>query len=525
MKKTLRRGLVVTAVAAVGAGLLGTPAAQAAPNSYAYNAARWLEDQLVEGIADPTGFPDYGLTIDIYFTLKDLDTRATAQTRIIAALAENVDNYTTSGEFGPDDRYAGASGKLASAVQAAGGDPRSFGGVDLVERAEDLVMTEGSAVGRAKDRTAFGDFSNTIGQTWVVRALTTADTARAASTVDYLLKQQCDDGGVREVLADAQCTSPSGQKTTVDTTALAAQALVVARANGVAGLDDDIADATSWLLRQQANDGSFAADGAANANSTGLAAATLASLGQKGAAGSAASWLVGLQVTDAVAEDSALSNETGAVAFNRAALQEGLQSGITSGFKRDEWIRATAQAATGVNAQLSPSTAIVSAPTAYVSGGSTVAVRATGFLAGEKVRASVAGVPVAAKSAEEDGSVAFDVVVPNKTTTAIVSVTGSRANRSGSAPVKILASKKLTVSVTRPEVARGAFNRVNVKGLAEGEPVTVTYRGRVVLKGEATASGTFTGAFRVGTVTGRKTVYVKGLTATRQGTTTMTVVR
>ncbi len=289
MKHTLRRGAVATAVVALGAGLLGAaPAAQAAPNSYAYSAARWLDDQLTDGVVhnDQYDFDDLGLTIDVFLALHDLDTRAATQQRIVEALASKVDEYTTGGSFAPDDRYAGATGKLASAVQEAGQDATSFGGVNLVQRAEERVVTEGASTGRASDLSEYGDYSNTIGQAWVVRALSTASSSRAASTVEYLLKQQCANGGFRVSMADEQCGTPGAEQgPTVDATAFALQALGVAREHGISGLDDDVAEATDWLLRTQAADGSFSDGGTANTNSTGLAAATLRAVGQVGGAG------------------------------------------------------------------------------------------------------------------------------------------------------------------------------------------------------------------------------------------------
>ncbi len=171
MKHPLRRGIVATAVVALGAGLLGAaPAAQAAPNSYAYSAARWLDDQLTDGVVhnEQYDFDDLGLTIDVFLALHDLETRTATQQRIVEALASKVDEYTTGGSFAPDDRYAGATGKLASAVQEAGQDATSFGGVNLVQRAEERVVTEGTSAGRASDLSEYGDFSNTIGQAWVV---------------------------------------------------------------------------------------------------------------------------------------------------------------------------------------------------------------------------------------------------------------------------------------------------------------------------------------------------------------------
>lgn len=529
MKHTLRRGIVATAVVALGAGLLGAaPAAQAAPNSYAYSAARWLDDQLTDGVVhnEQYDFDDLGLTIDVFLALHDLDTRAATQQRIVEALASKVDEYTTGGSFAPDDRYAGATGKLASAVQEAGQDATSFGGVNLVQRAEERVVTEGTSAGRASDLSEYGDYSNTIGQAWVVRALSTASSSRAASTVEYLLKQQCANGGFRVSMADEQCGTPGAEQgPTVDATAFALQALGVAREHGISGLDDDVAEATDWLLRTQAADGSFSDGGTANTNSTGLAAATLRAVGQVGRAGAAASWIVSKQVTDAKAEDTALGNEIGAIAYDDAALQTGLEKGIPVE-ARDQWIRATAQAAVGVDAQLPPATFAVTAPTGYVAGGSTVAVRATGLAAGEKARVVLAGGGAVSVFANADGLATASVKAPARTGTVRATVTGSRSNRVGSTSVRVLAaSARFPASVGATSVKVNGKVRVNARGLAAGEPVRIYYRSRYVATGTASSTGRFTTVIGVGPATGRKTVFVRGLTDTRQGTATLTVGR
>src|SRR5690606_27243067 len=144
----------------------------------------------------------------------------------------------------------------------------------------------------------------------------------------------------RSAMSDTACTTGAG---TIDSTAFAIQALLVARDKGQAGLQDDIDDATNWLLKQQAGDGSFENDDNANTNTTGLAAATLKSVGKPGAAGSAAAWIVSHQVTDALAEDTKLANELGAIAFDQDAMKAGKAAGIPVN-QRDQWIRATSQA-------------------------------------------------------------------------------------------------------------------------------------------------------------------------------------
>lgn len=516
-RTTLRRlGAALVAPAIATGMLVAAPAAQAAPNSYAYSAARWLSDQLTDGVVhnEQYQFDDLGLSLDIFFALKDLDTRPADRSKIIAALAANPSAYVGSGQ----NVYAGATGKLASAVQQANGtSSATVGGIDLIDRAEGRVVTTGPATGRAND--AFdpadeygGDYSNTIGQSWVVRALATADSELADETVGYLLAQQCGDGSFRGTLADAPCTTGNG---TIDATAFALQALVVAKAKGQANLQDDIDDAVKWLLTQQSADGSFLNDGGANTNSTGLAAATLKAAGQTGAAGSAASWIVSHQVTDAAAEDSALANELGAIAFDQTALSAAKGAGITV-TTRDQWIRASAQAAVGIDAQLPKGSVAVSAPTGFIAAGSTIAVSATGLSANEKFTAEIVGSKAVSGTANGTGVATANITLPGGTADRTVTVTGSRATRTGSTTVKVLGAKKLSISA-KSSIKKGKKQSIKISGLVAGEKVTIYVSNKRIKTATARTGGTYTLSFKPTGKAGKKTVKVVGQFTNRNG--------
>jgi hypothetical protein len=498
---TLRRlGAAVIAPALATGMIVAAPSAQAAPNSYAYSAARWLSDQLTDGVVhnEQYDFDDYGLSLDIFFALEALDTRAGDRAEIIAAFEADPTVYTGAGL----EAYAGQTGKLATAVQAAGRDATSFGGRDLVADAEARV----GATGRAADQSQYGDYSNSIGQSWVVRALTIADSPRADETVDYLLKQQCSDGSFRSAMADVACMADAG---TIDATAFAVQALDVAQDAGVANLQDDIDDAVSWLLQQQAADGSFVNDGEANTNSTGLAASTLATVGQTGAAGSAASWIVSHQVTDAVAEDTALSNEIGAIAFDQAALTAAKGAGITVA-QRDQWVRAAAQAAVGVNSQLGQGSFAVTAATGFVAGGSRIAVSATGLAPREKFAAAVSGGASVHGTANAAGVASASIKLPGGTATRTLTITGSRATRTGAQTVKVLGSRRLRVSFAKSTVKKGTKQSVKVSRLAPGEKVTVYVSNKRIKTAKANASGRYTLTFKPSRKAGKKTLKIVG---------------
>ena len=76
---------------------------------------------------------------------------------------------------------------------------------------------------------------------------------------------------------------------------------------------------------------------------TGLAGWALASVGSCGKARKAARWVKKLQVAGKHS-DTALADEVGAIAFNRAAFTAGKTEGITVE-TRDQWRRAATQAA------------------------------------------------------------------------------------------------------------------------------------------------------------------------------------
>lgn len=520
-----RFGAALIAPALAAGMVVAAPSAQAAPNSYSYSAARWLSDQVDWVLDQPFS---QGLALDISVALSDLDTRAADRTKILSAIAANPGVYVGSGS----ESYAGPTGKLATAVKLNGDSPDSYGGLDLISRVNALVASTGAEAGRASDQSAYGDYSNSIGQAWVVRALATspANASTLASATAYLLKQQCASGAFRtnmfavavpddpstswndEVLpVDRECgvgANAANDQITIDATAFGIQALVAAKDAGVADLQDDINDATAWLLKQQAANGSFVNDDSANTNSTGLAAATLKAVGQSGAAGSAAAWIVAHQVTDANAEDTKLANELGAIAFDQDAMNAGKADGIEV-TSRDQWIRATSQAAVGVNAQLPAKTFSVAVPTGYVAGGSTISVSAKGLAAGEKFTASVTGGATVAGTANSEGVATARVKTGGATATRTVTIKGSRSNRVGTKTVKVLGSKRLALSLAS-KVKKGKKQTVRISGLAAGESVQVYVAGKRIKSAKASSTGKYSLSFKVTGKTGKKTVKVVG---------------
>lgn len=339
--------IVVTALAAsLVAG--GAPAQAVPASSPAGQGSTWLAHQLNKnGLIHNAqfNFDDYGLTADTVLGLKAIGGQRTAVTRARKALAAHVDDYTTF----QADRYAGPTAKLLVVAQQTGATARHFGGVNLVKRLTARVATNAPIKGRIQDKSASGDFANSIGQIFAVRGLLKAGAPAGNPALGFLLKQQCGRGFFRlDFNSDATATDQScgkGDPADADVTALAVVELT-AVAKGHPGLKRALGDAVRWLKRNQNANGSFGGSGptsAANANSTGLAGWAFLTVGTCSRARQAAAWLSKLQVRGDLS-GTPLAGERGAIAYDRAALRAAKSDGITKA-TRDQWRRAGAQAA------------------------------------------------------------------------------------------------------------------------------------------------------------------------------------
>jgi hypothetical protein len=339
MSRTLlrRAGITLaTGALAVTGALTSAPTASAAP---ADDAAGWLASELRGGLMfnDQFDFDDYGLTADAGFALIEVGGKARKVKQVRQALAANVDSWTTGVDFGSDDVYAGSVAKaLTFATEAPRARPRSFGGVDLVERLEARV----SDTGRLAD-SGTPDYANTIGQAFAVRGLHAAGSGEAAAATSFLLQQQCRQGYFRLSFsapdaADQGCDAAGGEAD-LDVTALALLNL-----QAVDGPTRAVKRATAaglaWVADQQRRNGSFVGTGPTavpNTNSTGLAAWALGQAGRCRPAAAAAGWVRGFQLAN------------GAIAYDRPSYRAALGDGVTPQ-TRDQFRRATAQAAPGL---------------------------------------------------------------------------------------------------------------------------------------------------------------------------------
>jgi hypothetical protein len=335
--------LVATALA-TSLVAAGSPA-QAAPTA---RGAHWLSKQLTGGIvvghSTLGDYQDYGLSIDTAFALQAIGGHRSDVRQVRHALAGHVGDYTGAGA----EKYSGATAKLLVLVQSTGGDPTSYGGVNLVKKLNALVTTKGPAKGRTADQSQFGDFANTIGQILAVRGLTAAKSGRAAAVRTFLLEQQCHQGFFRLNFSKPKARHQSCGKTSPadpDATSYAVVQLWKT-SKGHPALRNALKRASAWLAEQERKNGSFVGGTSTvtpNTNSTGLAAWALATTGRCTAAKKAAQWVAGFQL-GAQPSGSQLAGQRGAIAYDRAGMKAGRKDGITMQ-SQDQWRRATAQAA------------------------------------------------------------------------------------------------------------------------------------------------------------------------------------
>ena len=311
-------------VAAVAQPALASTAAE--------DAAAFIARTLAEGddhyVYPNSTYFDGGNTIDAIVALATAGTQQAQADASLAYLEANLATYLGAG----GEAYAGPIAKALLGVVVAGGDPRSFGGADLVAQLQALETT----AGRFSDDSAYGDYSNTIGQSLALIALSRAGQGLNAASVELLLDQQCADGGFRGSLGGETCTSDA------DATAFAVQGLLAASRTLVCGNDSDdlparaelaAGAALDWLEEVQDPSGGLeSADGVLNANTAGVAAQAFLAGGRTPAAGAAIAFIGTLQYDAASPEPL-----RGGIAFSAATRSTSVPS--------DSDLRATPQAA------------------------------------------------------------------------------------------------------------------------------------------------------------------------------------
>ncbi len=201
------------------------------------------------------------------------------------------------------------------------------------------------------------------------------------------------------------------------------------------GVDGPIRRAAAWLVRTQRSNGSFAGNGVANTNTTGLAATALALAGRSVAAERAAAWVSRRQVTDVVASGSRrLAREVGAIAYTSKELAAARKAGIPTDL-RDQWRRATAQAAIGVNAVRRLR---VVAPAGARHRGSRATVRVSGLAPRERWTVRLGTDVVDRGRATRRGLATATFTLPRRVRTYDVRAFGASSARAGRDTVRVV---------------------------------------------------------------------------------------
>ena len=274
---------VVAAAAAAAALALGVSPALAEPPTddpaFAADAgAGWLSRELTaEGfIPSPTDAsqPDYANTANAVLAFAAAGVAKNQAEAALAYLEEHVDDAVQVGG-------ADAPGSLASlilAVDALGGDPRNFGGENLVERLVATQQTEGNDAGLFGSQDPTFDGAYRQGLSLMALAAVGVDNDAAEQ---WLIEQQCDDGGWTAYRADTAvpCPPPSPSTFTGPDSNSTAVALSGIEAAGA----EPTEDAVAFLDSTQSSDGGWAyipaTDQPSDPNSTALVIQALIAAG------------------------------------------------------------------------------------------------------------------------------------------------------------------------------------------------------------------------------------------------------
>lgn len=530
MRTTSRRlGALVaaSALAVTGVSLVATPAqASAAPRPVSIG-ADWLAGQLVDGLLPGDFGSLYGPSIDAALSLKAAGGHDADVTAIGTAIGNHITDYTEY-DYTFNGHFTGqAAGPTAKALVLAQNLPTpttTLGGVDLLTRLEGFVSTTAPTTGRLigvsqKDGVddPADEYTNVVGQALGVRALHAAASDKTAAAVAFLVKQQCAAGFFRvdfnydKTATDQTCDGGATGTSDPDTDATAAAVRALAELGDSTGdVGAALTKAETWLLANQNADGSFGggtSTAAANTNSTATAGLALAALGDFQEATKAAAWVRARQADEVAACSNALSTETGAIAYNPAALTAGLTDGITAA-KSQEW-RIAASQALPVLAYVPDGEGPygVNGPTGFVKAGTTASYKVIGAAPGEKVCVSAAGF---SRRVVAGATGRFNVAVPLPAGTADRTLTATSASGPKATwKTRVLGTK--TLKVAAPATAKKGKNvTVVVSGLASGEDVNVTFRGKTKRTGTANSKGVSTVVFNVGTTLGNGTVKAFG---------------
>jgi hypothetical protein len=228
----------------------------------ALRALTWMNaQQNADGSWSGWAGPDPGATCDA--VLAYASAGYDPGTVMAAGSVTSAMDYLSSTASVFANKDAASTGKLALAVEAAGGDAHSFGGIDIVH-----VLTD---TWYSPTLSAFGVPTNTYDQAFAILGLAAAGETIPVSATQTLTGLQQVDGGWKYDLG------PYSPVSDPDSTGLALQALVAA---GVDTDDPSIVAGVQYLENQQNAFGSWSSWGSPSPNSTAYAMQGLLAAGE-----------------------------------------------------------------------------------------------------------------------------------------------------------------------------------------------------------------------------------------------------
>ncbi len=331
-----RRSVAVAAAVAALAIAVPSVAAQASTSPRAQTSAGVVQRYLAAHGSHfaTSGYPDYGLTLDAVLAMDSAGVGDYRSGKATAYVGNHIASYIGDGTA---EAYAGATAKALLVSLSQRATPTgTLGGVDLVTRLKSLQ----TASGRFSDKSQYGDYSNTIGQSLALVSLARAGQKLSYSSISFLRKQQCTNGGFQLNVAGRGCSS--NRKADPDATSFAVQGLLAAPQTEVT--KRRITWAIRYLKSRMTSAGGVkggATTSGPNANSTGLAVMSFDSAGYHSLGRKGRHFLTTLRFGCAYP-----ASMRGGVAYDRARISQA-RSQHTKARLVDQDLRATTQAVLG----------------------------------------------------------------------------------------------------------------------------------------------------------------------------------
>jgi hypothetical protein len=344
MKFPLRRTRALVVALAVATTLGTVTAAEAAQPEQSTSAGRlgqylYYNADHFSQTFDGQSFADYGLTVDGILAMDSAHVGQNEAVRATDYVAAHIHEYTGTGAGSDPEQYAGATAKALLLAEAQHVTPAyHLGGVNLLAQLERLEAPNG----RFSDISDFGDFSNTFGQSFAVIALSRAGQTLSKESISYLYRQQCPNGGFRIQLGDSTCTTSSDADT--DATSMAMQGMLALPSSTTR--TSRLSQAFLYLKSQMGSDGGVrggSPTNTPNANSTGLAVASMKATDHPTYAAKGTSYLTGQRFGCRFPAPM-----RGLVAYDATRRSQAQAAGANAKLN-DQDLRTTAQAVLGLD--------------------------------------------------------------------------------------------------------------------------------------------------------------------------------